>query len=244
LKRPKSRLGPGTSVQVDWFGELPEAQLNAFRTHAKELEACYLMFSVSLDEAFSLRADGFLTKSFEVVSLSSALCGRLTERMENMLRSLAEHSKHHGTVPSVARLNPADFHGQRARRLALRDFLLNGSARSQQGQFLGKIRILQTMVAEIGDECRRAADELASHGAAVEPAPLWTAIDVGHFDLNTCLRELMILLKCFLRALPAEQLLQFEETVSARKMISRAARAGAAKSLPAGLVRTGCRLSW
>jgi hypothetical protein len=34
-----------------------------------------------------------------------------------------------------------------------------------------------------------------------------------HYDFNTCLRESEILLKCFLGALPASQLMQFEQTL-------------------------------
>ena len=50
-------------------------------------------------------------------------------------------------------------------------------------------------------------------------------MDAGHFDLNTCLRESMILLKCFLRVLPDEEIVDFEKTVSFRTVQPRSALA-------------------
>lgn len=40
-------------------------------------------------------------------------------------------------------------------------------------------------------------------------------MDSAHFDWNTCLRESMALLKCFLRALPDDGLRGFQKIVSA-----------------------------
>jgi hypothetical protein len=214
LRRSKPHLGPGASVETDWFGGLPEDQLHAFRIYARELEAPYLMFSVSLDEAISLRKSGSLAKSFQVVVLTSALCGRLTELLENMLRSLAEHCKHRGMIPSVAPLNPADFHSKRGQRSALKSFLLSGVFLSRHAQFLSKIRALRVMVADIGHNFCSAAEDVVSRGATVESAQLWAAMDAGHFDLNTCLRESIVLLKCFLRALPAETNIQVDRGTS------------------------------
>jgi len=42
---------------------------------------------------------------------------------------------------------------------------------------------------------------------------MWDEVDTGHYDLNTCLREAIILLKSFLIALPEDQLGAFETTV-------------------------------
>jgi hypothetical protein len=88
---------------------------------------------------------------------------------------------------------------------------------TRRARFLSKILTLQNMVATLGNDFANAAEELASHGAATETAPLWTALDRGHFDLNTCLRESVVLLKCFLRSLPDDQLGRFQETVTTQK---------------------------
>ena len=60
------------------FIGLPEARMQAFETYTKELEASYLMFSISLDEAISLHESSCLSNSFQVVGLTSELCGGLT----------------------------------------------------------------------------------------------------------------------------------------------------------------------
>ena len=93
MKRTKRSGAPGISVAADWFGDLPRAQLQAFRGYAKELETPYLMFSVSLDEAISLHYRSFLMDSSQVLIVASALCGRFVALLEDMLRSLAAHCK-------------------------------------------------------------------------------------------------------------------------------------------------------
>jgi hypothetical protein len=67
------------------------------------------------------------------------------------------------------------------------------------------------------DFCHAAEGLLSPHGSA-NPTGLWAALDTGHFDLNSCLRESMILLKCFLRAMPNQQLYLFQKTVAAHMM--------------------------
>ena len=214
VKHLNVRARAVASVQTDWYGWLPDAKLQAFRVYAGEFEASYGMLSVSLDEAISLRDRGSLAKSFQVVFVTPALCKRLTAALEGMLCSLEEHAKHYGVVPSVAPLDASNFNGQHAHHSARMSSLLSRILFSQRAQFLSKIGTLREMVADLGNEFCAAAEDLATQGSAIESAPLWSAMDSGHFDLNTCLREAMILLKCFLRALPDDQLLRFQKTVA------------------------------
>jgi hypothetical protein len=214
LRRSELHLNVGISVEVDWFGDLPEAQMTAFRSHSNELEASFGIFSVSLDEAISLHASGSVTESFDLAVLMSSLCQRFINLVDGTLRLLGEHSKHHGTTPSVAPLNPADFSSPRGQRAALASSLWHRALFSQHAQFLSKIRTLAALVASLGADIRVTAEELASHGAAVDSASLWSAVSTEYCDLNTCLRETLIMLKCFLRVLPDEQLLQFDKTMS------------------------------
>jgi hypothetical protein len=146
--------------------------------------------------------------------LMSSLCQRFINLVDGTLRLLGEHSKHHGTTPSVAPLNPADFNSLRGQRAALASSLWHRALFSQHAQFLSKIRTLAALVASLGADIRVTAEELASHGAAVDSASLWSAVSTEYCDLNTCLRETLIMLKCFLRVLPDEQLLQFDKTMS------------------------------
>jgi len=54
---------------------------------------------------------------------------------------------------------------------------------------------------------------------------LWIGMDTGHFDLNTCLRESLIMLRCFLRVLPDSQVLDFEKTMALEMAAPRTPRA-------------------
>jgi hypothetical protein len=231
LKNLKHNLGPGLSVEVDWFGGLPIAQLSAFTACSRDLETPYLVFSASLNEAISLRESGCLMQCFQSVVLTSALCERLTNPLENILHSLAEHCKEHGIMPSFAPLNPADFHTRRAHQSAQKSLLVGHLLMSPKARFFGKIHALRLMVGRLGGDFRSTAGDLAFRGVTADSAHLWTALDDGHFDLNTCLRESVVLLKCFLRVLPDGQLREFQKAVYSRNLVSDAAPAIVAVSV-------------
>jgi len=42
---------------------------------------------------------------------------------------------------------------------------------------------------------------------------MWAEVDAGHYDLNTCLREAIVVFKSFLIALPEDQLGAFQNAV-------------------------------
>jgi hypothetical protein len=217
MRRPSLSRGPGVTVEADWFGVLPASHLLAFRNYAKELESCYVMFSVSFNEAIDLRNHGSLAISLQAIALASALCARLSDSLENALASMARHSQEYGTMPSVAPLNPADFHSRRGKYSARRSYFLNRLKLSQQAKFLEKISALRALVANKATDFRKAAEDLASSAPTVEPSPsLWASLDEDQFDLNTCLRESIVLLRCFLRSLRGEELASFETTASMR----------------------------
>jgi hypothetical protein len=219
LKGIAPRPVSGASVHVDWYGWMPDARLNAFRVYSNDSEACYVMLSVTLDEAFGLRESGSLRKSFQIVDVTPALCSRLTDRLLGLLASLDEHAKHYGIIPSIAPLDAANFRSARGQRTARMSSILSRVLLSQRAQFLSKVTCLRDMVSDFGTDFCDAAKDLAS-GATPDCAPLWLALDQNHYDLNTCFRETMILLKCFLRVLPDDQLPSFQKTVDTR-MIAR-----------------------
>jgi len=83
---------------------------------------------------------------------------------------------------------------------------------SRRAQFLEKFRRLRELVTGIGKEFRCATEDLISTSAAAEPAVLWKALDTGYYDLNICLRETIVVLKCFIRAIPDPELAEFQRT--------------------------------
>ncbi len=203
----------GASVKDDWLAWLPEEKDGVFRAYVQHLEASYIMLSVSLNEAIDLRQAGCLTKSSQVVYVTSALCSRLTDPLAATLRALGDHAKHYGTMPNTAPLDPANFQGYRGQRSARMSALLSRILLTRRSQFLHKIGALHEMVVDLGHEFQGFADELAS-GNSIDPISDWEAVDIAHYDLNTCLREAIVLLKSFLRAVPNEELLLSQETVS------------------------------
>jgi hypothetical protein len=115
-------------------------------------------------------------------------------------------------MPNAAPLDPANFQGQRGQRSARVSGLLNRVLFTHRLQFLHKVNTLGEMVEDLGKDFRQAADELTA-GVSVDPKEMWDEVDTSHYDLNTCLREAIILLKSFLIALPEDQLGAFETTV-------------------------------
>lgn len=212
MSGPNPLIGPRTSVEVDWFGALPAAHLKVFITYSRELESSYLMFSVPLDEAISLRDSGALANCLEDAVLASVMCGRLTNRMNDMLVSLAEYSGKHRLTPSVKPLDHATFLSRRGQQSARRNYFLAFVPRARKAQFLSKIRSLIHLVANVRRDFSEAVEDLVSSGGRYESMSSWTIMDASHYDLNTCLRESIVMLKCFLRSLPAEQLISFERT--------------------------------
>ena len=213
----------GMSVKDDWRAWLPEEKNRVFWTYVRQLEISYNILSISLDEALELRQRGQLSKAGQVVGVTPELCTRFATPLAALLWALSEHAKHYGTVPNAAPLDPANFQGGRCQRSAWLNSLLCRVILSERMQFLSKIGTLNEMVEDLNDEFCAATSEITSSAAGVSDA-IWEAADSAHYDLNTCLREAIVLLKCFLRALPEEELEAFQETVGVQMSASRPKR--------------------
>jgi hypothetical protein len=129
-----------------------------------------------------------------------------------LIRVLSEHAKHYGTVPNAAPLDAQNFQTIKGQRSARMSGLLSKVLLSQRTQFLHKLSTLLEMVENLGKEYCESAEELGK-GLSTDPVLRWKTIDAAHYDLNTCLRETIVLLKSFLRALPDDQLTNFQKSV-------------------------------
>ena len=210
--RPLTLPAKGSSVQQDWRAWLPAQKDEVFRAYVKQFDCVYAMFSVALNEALELRRIGKLSKSCQAIYVIPDLCCRLSSPLGALLRSLGEHARHYGTIPNTAPLDPANFQGSKGQRTARMSDLFSQVLLTQRSQFLHKISILVEMVENLGNDFRHAAEDLGC-GVSREPAADWRAVDFAHFDLNTCLREAIVLLKSFLVVLPDDQLGSFQRTV-------------------------------
>ncbi len=211
-------LSRGRGVQQDWRACLPTEKAHIFYDHERHLELLYNMFSVSLNEAIELKLAGLLGKALSAMSMSAELCERLTRPLTGTLRALHEHAKHYGTVPNAAPLDPQNYHGPRGQRSARISGLLDKVLFSHRLQFLHKVSTLEEMVEDLDRDFRRLAGDLVE-GVCPDPERVWHDVDAGHYDLNTCLRETIVLFKSFLVVLPAGQLGDFEKAVHDQSLL-------------------------
>src|ERR1700688_2871387 len=170
------------------------------------------MFSVALNDAIELRQTGKLAKSYQAAWVLPSLCARLAHPLGGLLLSLSEHSRHYGVIPNTAPLDPANFQGPREQRTAKMSDLLSRVLLTQRSQFLHKIGTLEEMVGDLGKDLRLTVEKLSSRGST-NPEADWRVVDSAHYDLNTCLREAIVLLKSFLLVLPLDQLSTFQKSV-------------------------------
>ena len=167
------------------------------------------MLSVSLDEAIDLRRKGSFAQAFEAAQIAGGVCARFAQSLRLVLNCLHGHAKHFGLVPNAAPLDPENFHGARNQRAARLTGFLNRVLLSQRSRFIHKAATLQEMVEDLKKDFCETVEELVN-GIHVRNEELWQALDAGHYDLNTCLRETFVLLKCFLVVIPEDQLASFE----------------------------------
>ena len=217
-------LSRGRSVRQDWCASLPDEKAKVFQDHERRLESLYNMFSVSLNEAIELKLEGLMTQALSAIAMSSELCGLLTRQLSGTLRGLRDHAKHYGTVPNAAPLDPENYQGARGQRSARMSGLLDRVLFSHRLQFLHKVSTLEEMVEDLERDFRTVANDLAE-GLYADPERGWYGMDAGHYDLNTCLRETVVLLKSFLVVLPVGQLGDFEKSVCDQSQFSPAALA-------------------
>jgi hypothetical protein len=208
-----------SSVREDWRAWLPQDKSRVFQEFAQEFETAYCMLSVTLDEAIALRDKGFLGKSRQAAAVTAGVSQLLFNPLVAMLRALGTHARHYGTTPNADPLDPGNFRGLRCSRAARMNALLSHVLLTQRSQFLHKIHCLLEMVEDIHNDLGTALEEVVD-GTSISPREVWLELDSLHYDLNTCLRETIVLLKSFLHVLPDEEVAAFQE--EARRLPSLA----------------------
>jgi hypothetical protein len=203
------------SVVRDWRRPLGSEKSDVYLVCLGRLENTYSMFSVNLDEAIGLRRYGRTAKAHQVLSVAPALCQRLAQPLQSLLRAMLEHAKHFGTTPNLAPLDPENFQNARSQRVARFNDLLSNILLTRKSRFLHKISSLADLVDELDSNFASTVEELAGE-ESFQPERDWELLDAVHYDLNTCLREAVVLFKSFLHALPEAQLASFQAALEAR----------------------------
>lgn len=201
------------SVSQDWRSPLPSQKSRTYLDTLRGLETSYAMFSVNLDEAIGFRREGRLGKAQQALSVTPALCKRLADPLLTLLRAMLVHAKHFRIIPNLSPLDPENFQQARSRRAANFNGICSRIFLSQRSQFLHKISTLVELVENLNESFCNAVEEL-NDPSTLQVEREWELLDGSHYDLNTCLRESIVLLKCFLLALPDEQLLEFSSALN------------------------------
>lgn len=192
-------------VTEEWFTALPREKGLVFDTVVRRWECAYAMMSVALDGALALRARGELVCARQQVSVTADLFGRLSSTLVSLCDTLSARGRHINRVPAVEPLNSEFFRGNTGQSAASWNGILHHLLFGDRSRFFHKLRILAGTLEEIEREFHEAASDIA-RGTSIEPADCWTKLDYLHYDFSTCLRETEIVLKSFLRSLPADQL--------------------------------------
>lgn len=211
------------SVQQDWRAFLPEAKAVFFYQHAEELEKAYFTFSISLNEALDFHNRRLGVQAFDAISVSSELCSIMALRVNAVLHSIRQRGRHFGLLPNFAALDSTNFqtgHGQRAARS---NNLLARILLSRHSQFLQKVVTLEKLIETLDDEFAESVEEL-SRSDWFSGSAAWEKLGACHFDLNTCLRETIVLLKSFLFVLPDAELAGMDFTIRGLARIRRSSR--------------------
>ena len=193
------------STHSDWLEPLPESKRRVFRGAVRELESSYTMLSVALDEAFSLRESARLGTAREQAGITAQLVDRLSQRLLDTLETLSYHTPRVSSDICVSPLNTDFFRSGAGQRRASWNQVFHGMLLFEPLRLRHKIGSLRWLVEEMTQQFREAALEI-SEGTCVEPAQYWQRLSDLHYDLNTCLREMTVLVKSFLRALPANEI--------------------------------------
>ncbi len=209
MQQRKPAYARRRTVQEDWISWLPPEKLQLFESIVHPCEAAYAMLSVTLDDALACQAQGCLVRAHLLLVNSEELLDRMTRKVLAVLTAISEHGRHFGTLYSMAPLNPEFFRGKTAQRAASWNALLSHALLSHRSRLFHKIDALSTVVEQLAGEYHEAAEQIAEGLGAGEDAD-WDAIELLHYDVNTCLRETVVVLKSFLRALPEEELTAFQ----------------------------------
>lgn len=228
-------------VRTEWVSRLPGERQQLFRDVVVSLEASYTMLSVALDEAMLLRANGQLV----LARAQAGVCGELGERLARkvgiLIRGMKEHGESMTAVPVVLPLTVSNFRHSETRLAAGLHWLLHLLMPNMRLRFFHKLRVLQAAVGGLARLFKATARDIAEN-QSVKPSVAWQELDYLHYDLNTCLREAIVTMKCFLRGMPEDLFTVFQQelrgipTTPAEEQAAKVIGTKSARNLGAQLI--------
>ena len=203
----------GRRVFHDWIAALPRDKSQTFESIVARWESAHAMMSVSLDTSLALRSRGELVCARQQVNVTAELFDRIANALISFCQVVDRQSRLLPNCPAVEPLNSEFFRGNICQHAASWNNFLHRLLFGDRFRFHHKVRILSDTLARLDREFRKAGKAIVE-GVAGEPNEAWGALDCIHYDFNTCLKENEILLKSFLRALPAQHLESFTTSMN------------------------------
>ncbi|MGH9704353.1 MAG: hypothetical protein ACRD4K_13345 [Candidatus Acidiferrales bacterium] len=205
MRQDKAAATRRKSVKEDWILWLPPEKMKTFQWAIHPCETAYAMLSITLNEALSMQAQGSLVRANLLIFNTEELLDRMTNPLLALLAGMNSHGRHFGTLSSVAALNPEFYRSETAQRAATWNALLSHVLLNDRSRLFHKLCALSNIVEELAGKYHDAAGQIIESSASEEEQP-WATVEILHYDLNTCLREAIVILKCFLQALPESEL--------------------------------------
>ncbi len=228
-------------VRTEWISHLPGERQQLFRDVVMSLEATYTMMSVALNEAMVLRTNGQLVQA----RAQAGVCGDLGERLARKVGILIVGMRKHGekmtALPVVLPLTVSNFRHSETRIAAGLQWMLHQLMLNMRLRFFHKLRVLQAAVGGLARQFKTTARDIAEN-QSVEPSAAWQDLDSLHYDLNTCLREAIVTMKCFLRGMPEDLFMVFQQelrgipTTPAEEQAAKVIGTKSARNLGAQLI--------
>jgi hypothetical protein len=189
------------SVSDDWTGSLSPAKNELFECAVRRWETGNAMLSVALSEAFSCRSQSALVAARQHASVAADLAGGLAANLAKALQYLHGFACALSGLPSGNPLNPEFYRSETARHAAEWHSVRHGILLRDRSRFLHKLGTLARITQSVAHEFDETARDI-SDGTSTEPDSSWTSLNHLHYDLNTCLREAIVLFKSILHATP------------------------------------------
>ena len=209
------RGSPRRSVCEDWINALPRDKSQMFELIVAKWESAYAMMSVSLDNSIALRTRGEIVCAREQVEVTVQLFDPIASSLISYCEIVGRYSRFLPSFPAVQPLKSEFFRGDIGQNAASWNNLLHRLVFGDRSRFHHKIRILSETLTQLDREFKMKAEAICTCGLP-EPAGAWDILDCIHYDFNTCLRESEVLLKSFLRVLPAQHLSAFGSSMDAQ----------------------------
>ncbi len=209
MRQDKPPVTRRRSVKEDWISWLPPKKLTMFQTVIRPCETAYTMLSITLNEAISLQSQGSLVRANLLIVNSRILLDRMTAPLLALLAGMNSHGRHFGTLSSVAALNPEFYRSETGQRAASWNALLSHVLLNDRSRLFHKLCALSNIVEELAGEYHESAGRIVE-APLIKAEESWQNVEILHYDLNTCLREAIVVLKSFLCAMPESELAALE----------------------------------